>query len=286
MKDGGIRRLLHSVKWSAAMTTAIKICVGLATLTFAFVMPAKADVMQELAPTGKLRVAIAVAPAPSALYAIKDDATGQYRGVTVELGSAMARKLGVPVEFVPHLASGEIQNSAASEKWDVTFMPVDEERKKFVDFGNAYHLLQSTYLVARGAKFANVDDANASGVRIGGVANTATFRAAQRTAPKATFVALPGVDAVVAAMKDGEIDCIALSRESLSGLAPKIPGSRILDGGFLNSSTAVAVPKGKPEALVYVSQFVEEAKSSGLVRRAFDAMNLQSAQVAPPGMKP
>jgi polar amino acid transport system substrate-binding protein len=286
MKDGGIRRLLHSVKWSAAMTIAIKICVGLATLTFAFVMPTKADVMKELAPTGKLRVAIAVAPAPSALYAIKDDATGQYRGVTVELGSAMARKLGVPVEFVPHLASGEIQNSAASEKWDVTFMPVDEERKKFVDFGNAYHLLQSTYLVARGAKLANVDDANASRVRIGGVANTATFRAAQRTAPKATFVALPGVDAAVAAMKDGEIDCIALSRESLSGLAPKIPGSRILDGGFLNSSTAVAVPKGKPEALVFVSQFVEEAKSSGLVRRAFDAMNLQSAQVAPPGMKP
>ena len=286
MKDGGIRRLLHSVKWSAAMTIAIKICVGLATLTFAFVMPTKADVMKELAPTGKLRVAIAVAPAPSALYAIKDDATGQYRGVTVELGSAMARKLGVPVEFVPHLASGEIQNSAASEKWDVTFVPVDEERKKFVDFGNAYHLLQSTYLVARGAKLANVDDANASGVRIGGVANTATFRAAQRTAPKATFVALPGVDAAVAAMEDGEIDCIALSRESLSGLAPKIPGSRILDGGFLNSSTAVAVPKGKPEALVFVSQFVEEAKSSGLVRRAFDAMNLQSAQVAPPGMKP
>jgi polar amino acid transport system substrate-binding protein len=286
MKDGGIRRLLHSVKRSAAMTIAIKICVGLATLTFAFVMPTKADVMKELAPTGKLRVAIAVAPAPSALYAIKDDATGQYRGVTVELGSAMARKLGVPVEFVPHLASGEIQNSAASEKWDVTFMPVDEERKKIVDFGNAYHLLQSTYLVARGAKLANVDDANASGVRIGGVANTATFRAAQRTAPKATFVALPGVDAAVAAMKDGEIDSIALSRESLSGLAPKIPGSRILDGGFLNSSTAVAVPKGKPEALVFVSQFVEEAKSSGLVRRAFDAMNLQSAQVAPPGMKP
>ena len=106
------------------MTTAIKTCVGLATVTLALVMPAQADVMKELAPTGKLRVAIAVA---SALYATKDDATGQYRGVTVELGSAMARKLGVPVEFLPHLASGEIQNSAASGKWDVAFMPVDEE---------------------------------------------------------------------------------------------------------------------------------------------------------------
>ena len=243
-------------------------------------------VVKELAPTGKLRVAIAVAPAPSALYAVKDETTGQFRGVTVEMGSALAKQLGVPVEFLPHLASGEIQNSAASGKWDVTFMPVDEERKKFVDFGNAYHLLQSTYLVAPGAKLASVEDANAPGIRIGGVTDTATFRAAQRTAPKATFVAVPGVDAAVAAMKAGEIDAIALSRESLSGLAAKIPGSRMLDGGFLNSSTAVAVPKGKPQALAYVSQFVEDAKASGLVRKAFDSMNLQNAQVAPAGMKP
>jgi polar amino acid transport system substrate-binding protein len=256
------------------------------TLICGVLVPAKADVMNELAPTGKLRVAIAVAPAPSALYAIKDEATGQYRGVTVELGSAMARKLGVPVEFLPHLASGEIQNSAASGKWDVTFMPVDEERKKFVDFGNAYHLLQSTYLVAPASRLKKVEDANAAGIRIGGVADTATFRAAQRTAPNAIFVTLPGVDAAVAAMKAGGIDCIALSRESLSGLTAKIPGSQILDGGFLNSSTAVAVPKGKPEALAYVSHFVEDAKASGLVRRAFDAMNLQNSQVAPAGMKP
>jgi polar amino acid transport system substrate-binding protein len=243
-------------------------------------------VMRELVPTGTLRVAIAVAPAPSALYAVKDDATGKFRGVTIDLGTALAKKLGVPVEFLPHLASGEIQNSAAGGKWDVTFMPVDEERKKFVDFGNAYHLLQSTYLVAPGSKLLKVEDANAPGVRVGGVANTATFRAAQRTAPTATFVTVAGVDAAVAAMKAGKIDCIALSRESLSGLVVKIPGSRVLDGGFLNSSTAVAVPKGKPAALLYVSQFVEEAKVSGLVRSSFDAMNLKNSQVAPAGMKP
>ena len=124
--------------------------------------PATDAVKKELVPTGTLRVAIAVAPAPSALYVIKDATTGQFRGVSIELGSALAKKLGVPVEFLPHLASGEIQNEAASGKWDVTFMPVDEERKKFVDFGNAYHLLQSTYLVAPGSKLTKVEDANAA----------------------------------------------------------------------------------------------------------------------------
>src|SRR5262249_28080402 len=104
---------------------------------------------RELAPTGKLRVAIAYGPAPSALYVLRD-APGKFRGVSIDLSNEMAKKLGVAVEFVPYLASGEIQAAADKGIWDVSFMPVDEERKKFVDFGNAYHLLQSTYLVAPG----------------------------------------------------------------------------------------------------------------------------------------
>src|SRR5918998_6611074 len=57
--------------------------------------------LKELAPTGKLRVAIAVSPAPSALYAIKDLTSGQYRGVSVDLGTELAKRLGVAVELVP-----------------------------------------------------------------------------------------------------------------------------------------------------------------------------------------
>jgi polar amino acid transport system substrate-binding protein len=245
---------------------------------------ADAAVLQQLAPAGKLRVAIAVAPTPSAQFAIQDGDT--YRGVAVIFGTALAEKLGVPVEIVPHKGSGEIQNSAADNRWDVAFLPVDAERKKFVDFGNAYHLLQSTFLVAPGSKINSVKDANAKGVGIGGVANTATFRAAIKATPNATHVEFAGVDAATAAMNEKKIEAIALSRESLSGLVGKIPGSRILDDAFLNSSTAVCVPKGKPAALEYVSEFIEEAKASGLARRALDEMGLKSSVVAPAGMKP
>jgi polar amino acid transport system substrate-binding protein len=243
-----------------------------------------AALLKELAPTGKLRLAIAVAPSPSAQFAIKDG--DSYRGVAVTLGHALAKKLGVPLEILPHQGSGEIQNSASDNRWDVAFLPVDEERKKFVDFGNAYHLLQSTFLVSPGSKIKAVKDANAKGIGIGGVANTATFRAAVRATPNATHIAFAKVDAAVAAMQEHKIEVIALSRESLSGLVGKIAGSRILDEAFLNSSTAVCVPKGKPAALSYVSEFIEEVKASGLVRSALNEMGLKSSQVAPPGMKP
>ena len=261
----------------------------LALMAALVAMPARADdaaAKKELTPTGKLRVAIAVGPSPSALYAIKDPAGQGYRGVTIRLGTVLAQKLGVPIEFVPYLATGEIQGSATSGAWDVSFMPVDEERKKFVDFGNAYHLLQSTYLVAPGSAIKTVAEANSAGVRIAGAKDTATFRASNKASPNATHISLAGVDAAVDAMRAGQADAIALSRESLTGLAAKILGARVLDGGFLNSTTAVAVPKGHPEALAYASAFIEEAKSSGLVRRALDDMGLTASQVAPAGMKP
>jgi len=244
-----------------------------------------AAVRRELVPTGKLRVAIAVSPSASALYVVKGT-DGQFHGVSVDLGAAMAKKLGVPVEYVPYLASGEITNTATVGVWDVTFVPYDAERAKFIDFGAAYHVLQSTYLVAPGSTIKSIDQADRPEVRVAGVANTATYRAAQKATPKATFITVPGVDAAVALMKEGKADAIGLSRESLGGLASKIPGSRMLDGSFLNSFTAVAVPPNKPAARDYVTAFVEEAKASGLVRRALDSAGLTSATVAAAGAKP
>lgn len=244
-----------------------------------------ADGKGELAPTGTLRVAIGVGPIGGAFYATKD-ASGAYRGVTVELATALARKIGVPLVFVPYLGSGDIQNAANSGAWDVTFMPVDDERKRAVAFGNAYHLLQSTYLVAASSPVTSIAQANRAGFRIVGVKDTATFRASNRASPNATHIAVAGPEEAIGLMRRGDVNAIALSRESLGGIAASIPATRILPDAFLNSTTAIAVPNGKPAARAYVTEFIEEAKATGLVRAAFDRNGLQNSVVAPAGTPP
>ncbi|HWV54176.1 transporter substrate-binding domain-containing protein [Pseudorhodoplanes sp.] len=262
----------------------------LTALTLVLFASAKAAVandaaIKQLAPGEALRVAIAVGPAPSALYAVRD-ASGKPRGVAVDLGAALAKKIGKPVQYVEYLASGAITADADKGVWDVTFMPVDAERAKRVSFGAAYHVLTSTYLVMPTAPAKAIADTNKPAVRIAIVDGTATSRAAQATSKDATFITIKGVDEGVALLKSGKADAIALSRESLSGLAEKLPGSRILDGGFLNSYTAAAVPNGKPEALAFVSALVEEQKASGAVRKSFDEIGLRNSVVAPAGAKP
>src|SRR4051794_34126541 len=66
-------------------------------LAAAVVMPALGDGLKdEIAPTGKLRVAIAISLAGGAFWSTK---TGDgYAGVPVDLGREMAGQLGVPVE--------------------------------------------------------------------------------------------------------------------------------------------------------------------------------------------
>lgn len=260
--------------------------IALAVALFATAKETSADeaAIKQLAPTDKLRVAIAVGPAPSAIYAVKDTG-GTPRGISVDLGAALAKKIGKPVQLIEYQASGAITNDADKGIWDVTFMPVDAERARRVSFGAAYHVLTSTYLVMPNAPVKAIADADRPEVRIAIVDGTATSRAARATSKNATFIVIKGVDEGIALLKDGKADAIALSRESLTGLAGKFPGSRVLDGGFLNSYYAAAVPNGKPEALAYVTAFVEEQKASGAVRKSFEGIGLTLAPVAA-GVKP
>ncbi len=73
---------------------------GLVLAVMMIAVPANAvPLKDEIAPTGKLRVAIAISPAGGAFWSTKNEAGG-YAGVPVDLGKEMAAQLGVPVEYV------------------------------------------------------------------------------------------------------------------------------------------------------------------------------------------
>jgi polar amino acid transport system substrate-binding protein len=56
----------------------------------------------------------------------------------------------------------------------------------------------------------------------------------------------------------------------------------VLDGGFQQTGIAIATGKDKPEALALLTDFMEQAKASGLVRKALDAAGFADEPVAPP----
>ena len=237
-------------------------------------------VRAQLTPMGKLRAAIAVGPVPSAVFSVEEP-DGGFRGVPVTLAKHLAEALGVGLTLLPFESSGAIQSAAIKNRWDVSFMPADEERRKLVDFSHSYHLAQSTYLVPDGSPLAAIDAANSPAIRIVGLLNTATLRASQINAPHAVHIAVASAIEAVDIMRRGGADALALGRDALLGVARQLPGSKVLDGAFFNSTTAIAVQKGLGLGLDFINEFIEREKRNGNVRRALNEMGLEQALVAP-----
>ncbi len=259
---------------------ALAIVVAIAPVSPGCAQEASAEAKQELASTGTLHVGVAVAPKPSPLFATKD-AGGKPVGVTVDLGTALARRLGVPVEFFIAPNTGELTDALAKAAIDVSFMPVDAARKARLAFGPFYVLVESTYMATAASGAKTVADVDRAGMRVVGIAGTTTIRSAAASLKNTTITPMRSVDDALAALRDGQADAFALGRDTLPAYVKQIPGAVIVDGYFQKTGVAIAVPQNRSAALAYVTAFMEDAKKSGLVRQALDKAGLDNVAVAP-----
>jgi len=248
-------------------------------LSVTMAMPAGADALRDqIAPTGKLRVAIAISPAGGAFWSTRTQ-EGGYAGVPVALGRAMAAQLGVPVEFVAHQNSGQIVDAASKGTWDVTFLPKDPEREGQMSFGPIYEVTDATYIVKAGSPATNFATLDQPGVKIAAVNNTTTMRGAIAHLKNAKVTGYQTYDEIFTLLKNGEVDAFALSRGQLNAMARKIPGTRVLDETFKQTVTAVAVPPNHPLALAFASKFLTDAMSNGTLRTAYDNNGLKDQPI-------
>jgi polar amino acid transport system substrate-binding protein len=247
-------------------------------LAIMMTMPAAADGLKdEIAPTGKLRVAIAISPAGGAFWSTRTE-TG-YAGVPVDLGKEMAAQLGVPVEYVVYNNSGQIVDAVSKGTWDITFLPKDPEREGRMSFGPIYEVADATYIVKAGSPVTNFATLDQPGTKVAAVNNTTTMRGAIAHLKNAKVTGYQTYDEIFGLLKAGEIDAFALSRDQLNAMAKKIPGTRVLDETFKQTVTAVAVPPNHPHSLAFADKFLTEATSNGTLRKAYDNNGLKDSPI-------
>lgn len=255
--------------------------LGVLTMTGPSGQPLAADAAAEaeLASTGAVRIALVEAPNAGAFF-VGRGPDGAPRGVTADLGESLARALGCAAAFRVFPNSGEATEATRTGAVDVAFMPVDEARRAAVAFGPPYYRLESTYLVLESSGVTDVNEVDRPGFRVVGIANTTTIRASARSLTKTQPFPATSVAEAVEMVKTGRADAIALSRDSLGPILREIPGSRIVTGAFQQTSVSVAVPKDRPAALTFVTQWLEDAKRSGAVGGIFARHGLGEQAVA------
>jgi len=237
------------------------------------------DVVRDLAPTGKLRAAINFG---NPVLAQKDPASGEPRGVSVDLAREVAKRAGIPLEVVPYPAAGQVTADATNNRWDIAFVARDPDRAKDIEFTAPYVIIEGGYLVPENSPFQKIEDVDREGVRIAVSKGSAYDLFLSRNYLKrATLVRGPTPQLSIQQFADERLDAAAGVKSPLIEYARTHPGYRVLPGHFMIIEQAMALPRGRPQAARYLRNFIDEMKASGFVAQSLDKTNQKEAQVAP-----
>jgi len=236
------------------------------------------ETVRDIAPSGRLRAAINFGNPVLA----QKTGSGDAAGVSVDLARELARRLGVPLEIVPYDAAGKVTGDAKSGRWDIAFVARDPQRATDIDFTAPYVIVEGGYMVPAGSPIQKVEEVDREGVRIAVARGSAYDLFLSRGFIKrATIVRAPGPEASYPLFVQEKLDVLAAVKPPLVEYARTHSGYRILPGHFMMIEQAMAVPRGRPLAIRYLRDFVDEMKASGFVAASLQKSGQKDAGVAP-----
>lgn len=225
------------------------------------------SVAKELAPKGTLRAGMNLG---NALFTTKDAATGELRGVAVDLMRELASRLGVPVDFVMHATPGDVADAVGADTWDVTVLAIAQERAKTIAFSQPMTEIEATYVVPKNSRIRSVGEVDAAGIRIAAPEKAGYELYLADTLRHATLVRAKGTPATVTLFKEGGADALAGLKPALLDTMDKLPDARMLEGNFMTVNHGLCVSRERHAAAAYLKTFVAELIASGFIAASIE----------------
>jgi len=237
-----------------------------------------AAAVAELAPGGTLRAAINFG---NPILASRGAASGEARGVSVDLARELARRLGVAIELITFSSAGRTVEALKSGQIDVAFVAIDPARAVDIGYSAPYLIIEGAYLVRQDSPIQRNEEVDRPGTRIAVGAGSAYDLYLKRELKAATLVRAPTSPAVVDFFLAEKLDVAAGVKQQLQADARRVPGLRLLDGRFMVIQQAMGTPRTRAAGAAYLRSFVEEMKASDFVAQALQRHGIEGAAVAP-----
>jgi polar amino acid transport system substrate-binding protein len=213
----------------------------------------------------------------------KDAKTGELKGLWAEVARELAARVGVKavlMEFSTPPAAVKCMNDGTC---DIAFLGFDPARADEVEgFSPPFVRVEYTYLVPQQSAIRRISDADGPGIRIAAVTKHASTLTLGRILKHAEMFAADTPDDAFDMLRGARVDAWASVRPALLDYSAHLPGSRVIEGHFGANLPALVVAKGHAARLAYISEFIENATTSGLMQRAIDRSGQPGYQIPAP----
>jgi polar amino acid transport system substrate-binding protein len=201
---------------------------------------------------------------------IRDPASGELRGVAVDLARELARRRGVTATLMGLDSPQGVIEAVREKKADIGFVAYNPERAGPVEFSQPYMLVQQTFLVPAGSAIRSVADLDRPGLKIGATRADSIALYLRRNLKQAQLVELTAMSPaeVRRLLGDGTVDAFGANRQRLTDVLQGAADVRLLPDDLYGVEQTIIVPAGRRDMLDAVNLFIDETRRSGFIDAA------------------
>lgn len=231
--------------------------------------------VQEVKDSGKLRVGVK-ADVPN--FGLQDAATGEFKGMEIDLARAIAKRMGLAedkVEFqaVTAKTRGPLLDNGQIDLVVATFT-IKPERLEQWNFSSPYYQDEVGLLVKKSSGvtgLAGLDGKNI-GVAQGATTRDAVQAEADAAGIKVKFLEFATYPEINAALESGRVDAFSVDKSILSGYLTE--DSAILPDGFSPQDYGIASKLGTDDMTTFINDMLTEMESNGEMAALLEKWNL------------
>ncbi len=202
-------------------------------------------------------------------FGVKNPQTGEVEGFDVEMGKAIAAKLGVKPKFIEAISDNRIpflEDGTADVI--LSTMTINEERVGQIEFSDPYFIARGRVLVPGDSDITGVADLAGKNVC---TALGSTYEAnLTKQAPDAKLKLVDSYSECLELVQNGAVDAVSTDDVILTGMIIQDPTLKLVGEQLTQEPYGAGMKKGETELVTFVNETFQGLKDDGTWMKLYD----------------
>jgi ABC-type amino acid transport substrate-binding protein len=195
-------------------------------------------------------------------FGFKNPQNDKVEGFDVDLGKALAEKLGVSPKFIEAISDNRVpflQKGTADVI--LSTMTINAERVEQIEFSDPYYIARGRVLVKKGSDIKSVEDL--AGKKVCTALGSTYEENLKRQAPKAKLSLVDSYSECLELIQNGAVDAVSTDDVILTGMIIQDDSLQLVGKQLTREPYGAGIKKGQKQVVDFVNQVFREVKRDG-----------------------